>query len=388
MRYSTNLADSSDKVLPEYFNYKEMTEPENYIEDSIRKTIRKEIGENEGKIGISLSSGIDSTLVLGLLKKEYPSNEIESVSVRFSDSEDETNTSKIIADKFETNHHVLEINNFLEELPKAISIVNQPFWDLHWYYLVKKMKGLSNIFLSGDGGDELFGGYTFRYKKFLEQTNENSTINDKIISYLNCHERDWVPDQELIFGSNCKFDWNKIYDILKPYFDNSLSRLSQVFLADWNGKLLHNMAPLYSKIHEEFNIKNISPINSVTLGKFSCQLSENYKYNYQKNSGKIILVKLLEKLNMDKLISPKKQGFSVNTINMWYSYGKDIFSYYLDKSRLIEDNILNQNWIDKYSKKENLEVRYVNKMLGILALEIWYRLFITKDLDSNEKLKI
>ena len=250
------------------------------------------------------------------------------------------------------------------------------------------MKGLSNIFLSGDGGDELFGGYTFRYKKFLEQTNENSTINDKIISYLNCHERDWVPDQELIFGSNCKFDWNKIYDILKPYFDNSLSRLSQVFLADWNGKLLHNMRPLYSKIHEEFNIKNISPINSVTLRKFSCQLSENYKYNYQKNSGKIILVKLLEKLNMDKLISPKKQGFSVNTINMWYSYGKDIFSYYLDKSRLVEDNILNQNWIDKYSKKENLEVRYVNKMLGILALEIWYRLFITKDLDSNEKLKI
>ena len=73
---------------------------------------------------------------------------------------------------------------------------------------------------------------------------------------------------------------------------------------------------------------------------------------------------------------------------MWYSYGKDIFSYYFDKSRLIEDNILNKNWIYKYSKKENLEVRYVNKMLGILALEIWYRLFITKDLDSNEKLGI
>ena len=107
---------------------------------------------------------------------------------------------KIIANKFKTNHHILEIDNFLEELPKAISIVNQPFWDLHWYYLVKKMKGLSNIFLSGDGGDELFGGYTFRYKKFFEQTNENSTVHEKIKSYLNCHERDWVPDQELIFG--------------------------------------------------------------------------------------------------------------------------------------------------------------------------------------------
>ena len=373
-------------MLPEHFDSKNFSEPENYVENSIRETIRKEIGENDGKIGISLSSGIDSTLVLGLLKKEYPSNEIESVSVRFSDSEDETNASKIIAHKFKTNHHILEIDNFLEELPKAISIVNQPFWDLHWYYLVKKMKGLSNIFLSGDGGDELFGGYTFRYKKFFEQTNENSTVHEKIKSYLNCHERDWVPDQELIFGNNCKFDWNKIYDILKPYFDNSLSRLSQVFLADFNGKLLHNMQPLYSKIHEEFNMKNISPIISEKLTKFSCQLSEDYKYDFQKNSCKIILSNLLEKLNMHKLISPKKQGFSVNTINMWYSYGKNIFHYYFDKSRLIENKIVNSNWIEKYSQKTDLDARYVNKLLGLLALEIWYRIFITNDLNSNEKL--
>ena len=123
------------------------------------------------------------------MREEYPSSEIESVSVKFSESVDETNTSKKISEKFRTNHHVLEIDNFLEELPKAISIVKQPFWDLHWYYLVKKMKTLTNIFFSGDGGDELFGGYTFRYKKFLELTNENSTRHEKVIAYLNCHKK-------------------------------------------------------------------------------------------------------------------------------------------------------------------------------------------------------
>jgi len=388
LRYSTNLETSSQKLIPEDFETKQITNPENVIEQSIRKSISTELDSNSKKIGISLSSGIDSTLVLALLRKEYPSNEIESVSVKFSESTDETEISKKISEKFQTNHHILEIDNFLEELPKAISIVKQPFWDLHWYYLVKKMKNLTNVFLSGDGGDELFGGYTFRYKKFLELTNENSNTKEKIISYLNCHERDWIPDQELIFGNKCKFNWEEIYQILEPYFNNSLSNLTQVFLADYNGKLLHNMQPLYSSIHEHFDIQNITPIQNNQSIKLSCQIPNSMKYDYKTNSGKILLRHLVEKFDIKNLISSKKQGFSVNTVNMWNSYGKMIFLHFFDKSRLVEDKILNLNWIEKYVNKSTIDVRYVNKLLGILALEIWYRLFITQDLNSNEKLVI
>jgi len=388
LRYSTNLETSSQKLVPEDFETKQITNPENVIEQSIRKSISTELDSNSKKIGISLSSGIDSTLVLALLRKEFPSTDIESISVKFSESIDETDVSKKISEKFDTNHHILEIDNFLEELPKAISIVKQPFWDLHWYYLVKKMKNLTNVFLSGDGGDELFGGYTFRYKKFLELTNENSNTKEKIISYLNCHERDWIPDQELIFGNECKFNWEEIYQILEPYFNNSLSNLTQVFLADYNGKLLHNMQPLYSSIHEHFDIQNITPIQNNQSIKLSCQIPNSMKYDYKTNSGKILLRHLVEKFDIKNLISSKKQGFSVNTVNMWNSYGKMIFLHYFDKSRLIEDKILNLNWIEKYVNKSTIDVRYVNKLLGILALEIWYRLFITQDLNSNEKIVI
>ena len=388
LRYSTNLETSSQKLVPEDFETKQITNPENVLEQSIRKSISTELDSNYKKIGISLSSGIDSTLVLALLRKEFPTTDIESVSVKFSESTDETDISKKISKKFHTNHHILEIDNFLEELPKAISIVKQPFWDIHWYYLVKKMKSLTNVFLSGDGGDELFGGYTFRYKKFLELTNENSNTKEKIISYLNCHERDWIPDQELIFGNECKFNWEEIYQILEPYFNNSLSNLTQVFLADYNGKLLHNMQPLYSLIHEHFDIQNITPIQNNQSIKLSCQIPNSMKYDYKTNSGKILLTNLAEKFDIKNLISSKKQGFSVNTVNMWNSYGRIIFLHYFDKSRLIEDKILNLNWIEKYVNKSTLDVRYVNKLLGILALEIWYRLFITQDLDSNEKLVV
>ena len=388
LRYSTNLETKSKKIKPEDFKIKQITNLENIIEDSIRKTISSELNTNSKSIGISLSSGIDSTLVLALLRKEFPSANIESISVKFSHSIDETNAAKKISEKFETNHHILELDNFLEELPKDISIVKQPFWDLHWYYLVKKMKNFTNVFLSGDGGDELFGGYTFRYKKFLEQTSDISTSKEKIISYLNCHERDWVPEQEEIFNKNLKFSWNEIHETLKPYFDNSLPRLTQVFLADFNGKLLHNMRPLYDQIHKNFNIQNISPILNKQLIQLSCQLSNEMKYDQSKNKGKLPLLKILDKYNITNLISQKKQGFSVNTLNMWNSYAKKIFFYYFDNSRLIEDGIINSDWVKKYSKNTESDVRHVNKFLGLLALEIWYRLFITNDLDSNTKLEL
>ena len=379
----------SQKLLPENFHEKQTDEkPEEFVEKSIREKISHEIGTNTGKIGISLSSGIDSTLILALLREEYPSNEIESVSVKFRESTDETAASKKISEKFQTNHHILEIDNFLEELPKAISIVKQPFWDLHWYYLVKKMKNFTNVFLSGDGGDELFGGYTFRYKKFFELTSKNSTTNEKIIAYLNCHERDWVPDQESVFDKENQFSWNDIYKILEPYFDNTLPRLTQVFLADYNGKLIHNMQPLYKSIHDYFSIRNITPIQNEELIQFSCILRNDQKYDFKSNLGKIILVNLLEKYNLKYLTSLQKQGFSVNTANLWNSYGKKIFLHYFDKSRLIEDKIINSDWIEKYISKNNLDTRYINKFLGILALEIWYRLLITKEMNENEKLQI
>jgi len=378
----------SQKLLPENFHEKRIDDNlEEFVEKSIREKISHEIGTNTDKIGISLSSGIDSTLILALLREEYPSNEIESVSVKFSESTDETDASKKISEKFQTNHHTLEIDNFLEELPKAISIVKQPFWDLHWYYLVKKMKTLTNVFFSGDGGDELFGGYTFRYKKFLELTNENSTTHEKIIAYLNCHERDWVPDQESVFGSVSQFSWNNIYKILKPFFDNTLPRLTQVFLADYNGKLIHNMQPLYRSIHDYFSIKNITPIQNEELIQYSCSLKNEQKYDFKSNLGKTILVNILGKYNLKSLTSLKKQGFSVNTTNLWNSYGKKIFLYYFDKSRLVEDKIINSDWIEKYISKNDLDIRYINKFLGIFALEIWYRLIITKEMNDNEKLQ-
>ena len=50
--------------------------------------------------------------------------------------------------------------------------------------------------------------------------------------------------------------------------------------------------------------------------------------------------------------------------------------------------IINHNWVIRsFEKVENDgDIRYLNRLISILALEIWYRLFITKEISSSKKL--
>ena len=354
------------------------------IEDSICNEIQNKINDN--KISIALSGGVDSTLMLALLRKVKPTEKIHAVSIKFHNSIDETPVASKIAEKFDAEHHVIHLENYLSELPKAISIIKLPFWDLHWYYVVKKAKTLSKILISGDGGDELFTGYTFRYEKFLSLTSERSSPIEKVKAYLECHERDRVSDQSDIFTKTCNFSWKNIYDRLMPFFDNNLTRINQVCLADYNGKLLYNFNPINTRIIDYFEMNLLTPLLNNELISSASHIPSSVKYDQQTNVGKLPLRTLLEKYGASSLVGKEKLGFNVNTLNLWKEHGHDLCKYFFDKSRLIEYGLINKEWITKYIDSPELDVKYVNKFLGLLACEIWYRLFITNDMSSNDTL--
>ena len=118
------------------------------IEKSICNDIEQKLNNFDGKkICIALSGGVDSTLVLSLIRKINPDIEIDAISFQFSNSENETETASQIANFFNANHHVVFIENYISELPKAISVLQLPFWDLHWYHVVKNAQNISRILL-------------------------------------------------------------------------------------------------------------------------------------------------------------------------------------------------------------------------------------------------
>ena len=387
LRYDPSLPSNLPSLSwSDFLNSNEKPSVE-FIENELKKSLEESFSKSTKNVSIALSSGIDSNIILAIMKKTCPEIEINAITIRFSDSVDESVSVSKIAEHFEINHHIESVENFLESLPAAISCIKLPFWDIHWFYVAKKAQTMSKYIISGNGGDELFGGYVFRYSKFLSLVNEKSSPLEKIKAYLECHNRDFIPEQIQVFDEKSNFSWDVIYKIFYPYFNNSLPILNQILLADYNGKLLHNFTFVNKKINEHFNIREIMPILSPNLIGYSSHLDPKYKYDYENHSGKMLLRKLAEKLELNSFVKNEKQGFSMNTINLWKKHGKNICSYFLLDSRAARDGWISHEWIKKNISQDDIDVRHVNKFFGLLAVEIWYRLFVTNEMSSKEKLE-
>ena len=172
-----------------------------------------------------------------------------------------------------------------------------------------------------------------------------------------------------------EFNWQVIYDKLVPFFDNELSPLEQVFLADYNGKLLYNFSIVNNSLAKSFNIQSITPLLFPELIQKSMKINSTQKYDSLSNVGKLPLRKILEKFGINDLILKQKQGFSVNTKNLWKNYGLTMANDYLSDAKIIQDGWVNRDWIQSNLNDQNIDIRHINKLLGLLAFEIWYRQF-------------
>ncbi len=113
-------------------------------------------------LSLLLSGGIDSSLVLALLRKVYPMVPISTFTLAKSKDYPDMVFAREVADLFETEHNEIilsdkEHKQFLYEYNK----VKQHNFkgDINVYILCSLAKAFSNIIVTGDGGDECFGGY-------------------------------------------------------------------------------------------------------------------------------------------------------------------------------------------------------------------------------------
>ena len=113
-------------------------------------------------ISFLLSGGIDSSLVLALLRKIYPKVPISTFALAKSKDYSDVVFARKISDLFKTEHNEIilsnkEYNKFLGEYSKVKQYDFKG--DINVYILCYFAKTFSNVVVTGDGGDECFGGY-------------------------------------------------------------------------------------------------------------------------------------------------------------------------------------------------------------------------------------
>jgi asparagine synthase (glutamine-hydrolysing) len=115
-------------------------------------------------LGAFLSGGVDSSTVVGLMAR-HTSQPVKTFSIGFrEDSYDELRYARIAAGKFETEHHEFIVTpDICEIVDELVWHFDEPFADssaIPTYMVSKLARQFVKVVLSGDGGDEVFGGYT------------------------------------------------------------------------------------------------------------------------------------------------------------------------------------------------------------------------------------
>jgi asparagine synthase (glutamine-hydrolysing) len=128
------------------------------LRDAVRSHLMSEV-----PLGAFLSGGVDSSLVVGLAA-EASSRPLQTFSIGFGEPRyDEIESARFVANHFGTDHHEFVVTpDALDILDDLIAAFDEPFGDssaIPTWYVSELARRHVTVVLSGDGGDELFGGY-------------------------------------------------------------------------------------------------------------------------------------------------------------------------------------------------------------------------------------
>jgi len=142
-----------------------LSELEARLRESVRIRLRSDV-----PLGVFLSGGIDSSAVVALAAQETPGR-LKTYSIGFEDADfDELSFARTVAERFGTEHHELVVrDDDISVLPRLAYHLDEPLADpsaLPTYYVCREARRHVTVCLSGDGGDEVFGGYE-RYRQGL-----------------------------------------------------------------------------------------------------------------------------------------------------------------------------------------------------------------------------
>lgn len=184
------------------------------LEDALVDAVRSRL-VTDAPLGAFLSGGIDSSLIVGMMARLMPASRIKTFSIGFDEKAyDESGYAGAVSERYGTDHHlkVFRGDECMAVIDETLGRLDEPLSDpslIPTYLLSRFASGHIKVALSGDGGDEVFGGYPkyciHRYARLYDSIPgflrknfahgltalvplkyENPVLNGKVRKFLEC----------------------------------------------------------------------------------------------------------------------------------------------------------------------------------------------------------
>ncbi len=402
--------------IDEHLSFEEAREETNRLmQQAVKRQMIADV-----PVGSYLSGGMDSGSITALASKHvqrlstftcgFDMSSVTGVEANY----DERRDAELMANFFKTEHYeqVINAGDLSWSLPRVVWHLEDLRVGMSYpnYYISRLASKFVKVCLQGTGGDELYGGYPWRYYLVFQSLNREDFFNQ----YYGFWQR-LVPDQEKlslfqphlhssldlgeprrIFEKVFTFNENLKYDTPENHIQNSLYFEIKTFLPGLllvgdklsmaNGLeerfpfLDNDLVNFAQKIPVRYKLANFE--NMKTMDE---DIAGNKKRRYQEyTDGKNVLRRALEEFIPERIINRVKQGFSAPD-ESWYrgenaAYVKELL---LDKKTLSSE-FINTDYISNIIH-EHIDKRINHRLLiwSFLNFEWWCRIFLNGEKISD-----
>ncbi|WP_240507472.1 asparagine synthase (glutamine-hydrolyzing) [Algoriphagus ratkowskyi] len=371
---------------------------EQAISDSVQAHLVSDV-----PFGAFLSGGVDSSLVVSQMAKKMKSP-LKTFCIGFEEKDfSEIEFARKVAVKYGTDHHEEIVKpRALEILPDLVKHYGEPFGDssaIPTYYVSKLARKEVTMVLSGDGGDELFGGYenyTTRWIKHFSPIPEHLPIYKKAV-YFGMNKiipekyplrtaslTDWKRYIEYFNQQHRSHLWKKEFqeqfagsdDFIKDVWlqAKQYSHFHKTQYTDFKTYLPYAVLTKVDIASMMHSLEVRTPLLDVEVIKLASQIPE--KFNTHKINGdwvgKDILKRILTKEMGENFAYRKKMGFGV-PLNHWFGDSNKVQGE-------IQERILSRgNLLENYFQRTELEKIAFGSQSG----KQWLLIFLQEWLTQN-----
>lgn len=408
-------------------NAPEITETEaiertrDLLDDCVRIRLMSDV-----PLGIFLSGGIDSSTITALAAR-HSSEPVQTFSIGFRDSKsyDELPYANLVAKTFHTQHHILDARaDCAANLTKVVRHFDEPFGNptaILEYILTKLMREHVTVALSGDGGDEMFGGYVryagARLAGYYRRLPE--FITRGMISRLSALMRDdtqgrhgfrrlrefsesaWLPQEEMYLswvGYFSEAEKRDLYtedldrqvgghdsgDFLRAAFRRGakLDPLNQLGYVDLASFLCCNCLEYGDRMSMANSLEVRCPFTDQQLAEFA--LGMPFGLKMRGREAKWVVKKAMQGILPEEILHKKKMGFNPPLPQWINNELKPLISQLLDPAVIRRRGLFRPEavaWLleDHARNKRDNSL----KIWGLLMVEVWQRMYLDCESESS-----